>query len=93
MIRRFRDDRDERGAIIALVALSMVAILTVAALVVDIAVLKSDRRFDRDAADAAATSGALDLDGSTTGPASACAVAWPTALLNHRASSSGVTSP
>ena len=93
MIRRFRDDRDERGAIIALVALSMVAILTVAALVVDIAVLKSDRRFDRDAADAAATSGALDLDGSTTGPASACAVAWTTALLNLRVSSSGVTSP
>ncbi|MCU1461440.1 MAG: hypothetical protein JWO37_1515 [Acidimicrobiales bacterium] len=92
-MRRTKPDRDERGSVLVISALAMVALVTVCALVIDTSVLRSDRRVDRGAADAAATAAALDLDGSSSATSNACADAWNVALQNLRLNGSGVTSP
>ena len=65
---RFAPQADtERGSVLPIVALSMVAILMIAAIVIDLGYTRSDRNATRAAADAAATSGALTLNDSTDG--------------------------
>ena len=56
----------ERGAVIPLVALSMVALLAIAAIVVDLASTRSLQRGARSAADAGATAGALGLENASS---------------------------
>lgn len=51
---------DERGAVLLVVSLSLVAILAIAALVLDLGAVRANRADSRIAADAAATAGALD---------------------------------
>ena len=55
---------DERGAAMVLVALWLVALVTVAGLVADGGVLLAERRALQNAADAAASAGAMQLDES-----------------------------
>lgn len=93
MIRRLRPARDERGAVIIIASLAMVGLITICAIAVDISMLRSDLRANRSAADAAATAAALDLTGSSAGPANACAHAWNIALRNLRIDPTTVTSP
>ena len=62
----------ERGSVVVIVATIMLALLGVAALVVDLGYTRSDRHEARVAADDAATSGANKLT-ATTGGAGACA--------------------
>ena len=65
-VSRFAPPADtERGSVLPIVALSMVAILMIAAIVIDLGYTRSDRNATRAAADAAATSGALTLNDST----------------------------
>lgn len=82
-----RRDRNEDGAFIVLwaVLLMIGGLLTMVAIVIDLAGLRSDRRTNRAAADAAATAGANDLP---LGAAAACSTAWEYALVNLRVSSS-----
>ncbi len=88
-----RHHRDERGAVLVLMSLALAALMTVAALAVDISVLKADRELDRRATDAAATAAALDLDGSAGSVAAACADAWAFALENMGIDPTTATSP
>jgi len=61
----------ERGAIIPLVALCMVAILTMLAIVIDLGAVRAGRRDARLAADGGATAGAFSLK-DTSGTAKQC---------------------
>lgn len=54
---------DEGGAVLVIVSLSLVALLTVAALVLDLGMVRLNRSTSRVAADAAATAGAIDASG------------------------------
>lgn len=71
--------RDEEGAFLILFALMLVAMLTMVAIVIDLGAVRNDRRKDRNAADAAATAGALDL---SLGSLEACKTAWNYANRN-----------
>jgi hypothetical protein len=88
-----RRGREERGTVLVLVALAMVALLTLAAIAVDISMLRSDLRANRGAADAASTAAALDLTGSAGAPATACAHAWDITLRNLGIDPTTATSP
>ena len=59
-----RRERDERGAVAILVALSLTVILVIAAMVLDFGLIRIDRQVDRSAADAATLAG---LHGLNTG--------------------------
>lgn len=75
--------RDQGGAVLILVAVGMLAFLMLAALVVDLAALRSDIRADRLAADAATTAGVIDLDPFRGSDAEkACETAWAYVLSN-----------
>jgi hypothetical protein len=74
-----RPDPDgERGAIIVIVALSVVALIIFLAFNVDIGVAREQKRKAQAAADAAAEAGALQIQGggSCAGTASACAALY-----------------
>jgi hypothetical protein len=88
-----RRERDERGAVLVLATLAMVGLITVAAIAVDISMLRSDLRANRGAADAAATAAAMDLTGAAGAPATACADAWDIALRNLHIDPATATSP
>lgn len=77
MMRRLRP-RGDSGAYAILYALLMLAMLGMAALVVDLAALRQNRRATRSASDAAAIAGARELDivGGTANPREACEQAW-----------------
>jgi hypothetical protein len=62
----------DRGTVLPFVALSMVAILTVLAIVIDLGATRSFRRDTRSAADAGATAGAVAMTDASSG-LSACA--------------------
>jgi hypothetical protein len=79
--------------VLVIATLAVVGLITMCAIVVDIAMLRSDLRADRGAADAAATAAALDLNGSATAPATACADAWDIALRNLNIDPTTATSP
>lgn len=73
----------ERGASLIILAFSMVLLLGIAAVAVDLAGLRLDRRADRLASDAAVTAGVRAMDPfSGTGAPEACKVAWDYLLLN-----------
>jgi hypothetical protein len=91
--RRDRD-RDEEGAYLVLYALLAVVFCIMAAIVLDLAALRSGRRADRTAADLAATAGAVELD--VTEPASfsgACDAAWGYVLANRTEAQGTITPP
>lgn len=73
---------DERGAFMVLYALLVVAMFTMAAIVVDLSALREDKRRSRSVADAAATAGAARLTSSIGGPIVACTEAWAYAASN-----------
>ncbi|CAA9214874.1 MAG: hypothetical protein AVDCRST_MAG76-338 [uncultured Acidimicrobiales bacterium] len=72
--------RDERGGVIVLMALGMVALTLMVAVVVDSASTRSIRRRARAAADASATAGVLDLTAASA--VDACATAFAYAFTN-----------
>lgn len=70
-------ERDEKGAFIVLYALLLVAILTIVAIVLDLASLRTGLRTERLSADLSATAGASALDPLNGGsPNAACKEAW-----------------
>lgn len=71
---------DERGGVVVLMALGMVALTLMVAVVVDSASTRSIRRRARAAADASATAGVLDL--TATSAVDACATAFAYAFTN-----------
>lgn len=73
---------DEHGAFMVLYALLVVAMFTMAAIVVDLSALREDKRRSRSVADAAATAGAARLTSSIGGPIVACTEAWAYAASN-----------
>jgi hypothetical protein len=74
---------DERGVVLIMMTLLLVTFIVFLALVVDIGLLRMDRRTDHLAADAAATAGVTGLDPFSGGDAEqACATAWDYFLLN-----------
>jgi hypothetical protein len=68
--------RADKGTILPIVAMSMLALLTMVAIVVDLGATRSLRRDARSATDAGATSGALALGSPTAGSACADALAY-----------------
>jgi hypothetical protein len=75
--------RGERGAVAVIVAILLVAIFTLAALVIDIAALQADERAGQATGDFAATAGALALEPTTGGnPFGACVAAYQYFLAN-----------
>lgn len=79
---------DERGAFMVLYALLVVAVITMAAVVVDLAAMRQDKRLSRAVADAASTAGAARLIGASGSPLAACNEAW-----NYAARNLGVNTP
>lgn len=78
---------EDRGAYAILYALLVLVIVATAALVLDIAALRQDRRADRAATDAGAVAGASALTRTTSpNPRAACLAAWNYALANLNAS-------
>lgn len=69
-----RSARDDRGVVLPLVALCLVAILMMVAIVIDLGATRSARSEARSAADAAAAAGATGLSGPNA--ATACADAF-----------------
>jgi Flp pilus assembly protein TadG len=69
--------RDEAGVYVVYLAVLIVALLAIAALVIDLASLRQDRATNRSAADLAATSAALSLSESNLADMpGACQAAW-----------------
>ena len=84
----------DKGAVLVLVAASMVFLIGVAAIAVDLAALRSDIRSDRLAADAAVTAGVASVDPfAGTDAQQACEVAWDYLLLNIEDEGASVTAP
>lgn len=69
----------EDGVFLIVWVLLLTGLLVMVAIVIDLGALRSDRRVDRAAADAAATAGANDLD---LGAPVACTTAWEYAVRN-----------
>jgi Flp pilus assembly protein TadG len=90
--RRFapRGPDGEAGAYAILYGLLLLSVMGVAAIVIDLGALRQSRRFSRQAADAAAVSGARDLDiaAGTANPRQACNDAW-----SYLATNLGFTPP
>lgn len=73
----------ERGASLVFIAGAMVLLLGTAAVAVDLAALRHDRRADRLAADAAVTAGASAIEPfSGSNAAVACQIAWDYLMTN-----------
>lgn len=73
----------EEGASLVVLAITLLLMLGIAALVVDIGIVRVDIRSDRLAADAAATAGAASVNPFAGNKADlACEVAWDYLLLN-----------
>lgn len=77
MSRRLRS-QDDAGAYAILYALLIIVLVGIAALVIDISLLREDRRQNRSAADAAVVAAAANLDtaSGTANPYQACVDAW-----------------
>lgn len=92
MISREHDEHTgDEGASIVILAISMVFLLGIAAIAVDLAGLRLDRRADRLATDAAVTAGVLAMDPfAGSGAPEACKTAWSYLQENLR---DGSTSP
>ncbi|MFL6139670.1 MAG: pilus assembly protein TadG-related protein [Frankiaceae bacterium] len=79
LARRRHGHDDDRGAFAILYAVLMIALIGIAALVVDISTMRSDRRVERASADAGASAGAFGL---AFGPRQACTIAMKAAFAN-----------
>lgn len=78
-----RISSSESGASLVLIAVSMTLLLGVAAIAVDLAILRQDIRADRLATDAAVTAGVAQISPfAGTGAVEACETAWEYVLLN-----------
>jgi hypothetical protein len=89
-----RTGRSEDGAYLILYALLAVALFTMAAIVLDLAALRSGRRADRTAADLAATAGVVELDANdASSVAGACRAAWGYVLANRTEAPGAITAP
>lgn len=80
-MRRLRGDD---GVYAILYALLMLVVLGMASIVVDLGLLRADKRDSRSAADSAALAGAADLGAGPYAPFQACETAWEFALDNLR---------
>lgn len=75
--------REDAGAVVVLYGLLTLLLFATVAIVVDLGSLRADTRANQKIADAAATSGALDLDPLFGGtPIAGCAAAWSYFLAN-----------
>lgn len=83
MINKFKANKFETGQILPIVALSMVALIAMAALIIDGAMIMSHRRTAQAAADAAALAGAEWLCPTVYSESDAIAVAEAYVGLNH----------
>ena len=80
-----RRAQGEDGAYIVLYALMTVAVFAIAALILDLAAIRQDRRAARLSADLAATAGAADMEVLVAGSAvDACRAAWAYLAANTR---------
>jgi hypothetical protein len=85
--------RDERGVIAVVIALFLTVLIGMAALVVDLAVLRQDRAADRQAADFVATAAATALARTGGTAEKACQDGWAYFLANVPDSSASVSAP
>ncbi|MDP9389394.1 MAG: pilus assembly protein TadG-related protein [Actinomycetota bacterium] len=74
--------RDEEGAFLVVWVLLLLGLLTMVAIVIDLAQLRQDRRQQRLAADAGVTAGGLTLTKTAAGRLGACEDAWTYAAEN-----------
>jgi hypothetical protein len=83
-MRRLHSSLDsERGAVLVLLAFTMLLLLGAAALAIDLAAVRHDLRAAQLASDAAATAGAIQIDAVSGSDAEeACLVAWAYLLAN-----------
>jgi hypothetical protein len=85
---------DERGAILVLSAILLLALLATVALVIDLAALRQDVRISQLVSDFSATAGAFELDSDFGGsPNAACLSAWAYFLANSPEAPSGAADP
>ena len=84
LVARARRTRGDEGAYAVLYAVVIVVILAMAALVIDVTMVRNDRRTNRSASDAAAIIGARTLGYGGTSPIPACqaAMAYAETALN-----------
>lgn len=93
-MRKRAEIQQEDGAALLILALVLVMLVGIAAIVVDLAALRLDRRVDRLVSDVAATSGAGVLDQLGGGNAqTACETAWSYLLLNLADEGAVITVP
>lgn len=89
-----RTSNRERGASLVLFAMAIVFLVGLAAIVVDMAMLRADIRSDQLASDAAATAGVAQVNPfAGTGIPEACQTAWEYVLLNLEDEGPSVTAP
>ena len=84
---------DERGAVLVMGVVCMVVILGIAALVIDLAMLRQDRANDRKAADLIATAAATTLAEQGSTAAEACEQGWGYFLENVEDEGSSISAP
>jgi Flp pilus assembly protein TadG len=89
---RLRSARDDRGAFAVLYAIVVVVVVMTVAVVVDLSSMREDRRAEKLATDAAATAGAIKLNGVAGSPDAnaACQEAWKYLKLNLPGASGAV---
>lgn len=87
-MRRLRGDD---GVYAILYALLVLVVLGLASIVVDLGLLRADKRDGRSAADAASLAGSAELGRGPWNPLKACEVAWEYALDNLRLADPGST--
>ena len=86
--------QSEKGASLILVSFTLVFLLGVAALAIDLAGLRLDRRADRLASDAAVTAGIAEINPfAGTGIVEACESAWDYLLINIEDEGASVVPP
>ena len=93
---RWLSDREqsEKGVSLIIIALCMFLLLGVAAVAIDLAGLRLDRRADRLASDAAVTAGVAEVNPfAGTGVVEACEAAWDYLLLNLEDEGTPVSPP
>ena len=79
---RTRNRAGERGQVIVLFALFLVALLGIGAFVLDVARVYTLQRYERSVADAAALAGAQDLQDNTTSRVMTTSVDYPKAVTD-----------
>ena len=84
----------DKGATLIMLASALVFLMGIAAMAVDLAALRFDRRADRLASDAAVTAGAIAIDPlAGSDAAAACQIAWEYLLLNLEDEGGSISPP